>query len=102
MAKRRARGSDELLLIPFLDILCSLIGILILIIVVLCVAQSQKINGRPPEDIEKSRQYLEMAKVQKENQKLDVKLKEKIEELEKLKKDLVEKEEKTAKLRKLL
>ena len=35
MAKRRHSAKDEILLVPFLDILCSLIGVLILIIVVL-------------------------------------------------------------------
>ena len=44
MVKRRSHRSDEIMLIPFLDILCSLIGVLVLIIVVLCVAQTQKIN----------------------------------------------------------
>jgi biopolymer transport protein ExbD len=102
MAKRRHRGSDELLLIPFLDILCSLIGILILIIVVLCVAQSQKVNGRTPEELKQAREYQQMTKTQKEQQKLEVNLKDQLAALEKLKKDLAEKEQRSAKLRKLL
>jgi hypothetical protein len=52
MVKRPKHRSDELMLIPFLDILCSLIGVLVLIIVVLVVAQTQRINGRTPEEIE--------------------------------------------------
>lgn len=102
MIKRRQRGSDELLLIPFLDILCSLIGVLVLIIVVLCVAQSQKVNGRTPQELEQARKYQEMTKNQKEQDKLNEKLTDKIKELEKLKKELAEKEEKMARLRKLL
>jgi ABC-type multidrug transport system fused ATPase/permease subunit len=102
MIKRHRRGSDELLLIPFLDILCSLIGVLVLIIVVLCVAQSQKVNGRTPQELEQARKYQEMTKNQKEQEKLNDKLQEKLENLEKLKKELAEKEERIAKLRKLL
>ena len=41
-----------LMLIPFLDILCSLIGVLVLIIVVLVVAQTQRIRGRTQEEVD--------------------------------------------------
>ena len=41
-------------MIPFLDILCSLIGVLVLIIVVLVIAQTQRINGRTREDVQLS------------------------------------------------
>jgi biopolymer transport protein ExbD len=51
MAKRRHAAKDEILLVPFLDILCSLIGVLILIIVVLCVSQTQQTEGRTEEEI---------------------------------------------------
>jgi len=102
MAKRRPRASDELLLIPFLDILCSLIGILVLIIVVLCVAQSQKVNGRTPQELQQAQEYQTMLKQQKEQDKLDVVLKQKLAELEKLKQDLTEKDQRLARLRKLL
>ena len=37
MVRRNKHKSEELMLIPFLDILCSLIGVLVLIIVVLLV-----------------------------------------------------------------
>jgi cell division protein FtsB len=45
MAKRRKAKQEELMLIPFLDILCSLIGVLCLIIVALCVAQTMRAKG---------------------------------------------------------
>ena len=57
MVKRHPRRSDEIMLIPFLDILCSLIGVLVLIIVVLVVAQTQKINGRTPEELDRSQDF---------------------------------------------
>jgi biopolymer transport protein ExbD len=102
MAKRRHKGNDEILLIPFLDILCSLIGVLILIIVVLCVAQSQQTNGRTPEEIADAQKYQELLKQEKEQDKTESALKEKLAKLEELRKQAEEKEQKLAKLRKLL
>lgn len=102
MSRARHKRTDELLLIPFLDILCSLIGILVLIIVVLCVAQSQQTNGRTPEELERSRQYVEAMKKEKEVQKDDVKLKEQLAKLEEKRKEAEEKAQRLAKLRKLL
>ena len=51
MAKPRPARQEEILLIPFLDILCSLIGVMVLIIVVLCAAQMQRVKGRTKEDV---------------------------------------------------
>jgi hypothetical protein len=62
MVKRRRHRSDEIMLIPFLDILCSLIGVLVLIIVVLVVAQTQRINGRTPEEIQRAESHLKLLK----------------------------------------
>ncbi|MEQ1850521.1 MAG: hypothetical protein ABMA01_02905 [Chthoniobacteraceae bacterium] len=64
------------MLIPFLDILCSLIGVLILIIVVLCVAQTQKISGRTAEEVQRAAEALRMKKelVEREKQLEQVKL----------------------------
>jgi biopolymer transport protein ExbD len=92
MIRRRHRASDEIMLIPFLDILCSLIGVLVLIIVVLCVAQTQRINGRTPEELERAQDF----------QKLKKHLTPKLAEREKLKTESTTKEERAAKLRKLL
>ena len=66
MVKRQKHRSDELMLIPFLDILCSLIGVLVLIIVVLVVAQTQRINGRTPEELRRAEDYLRMLRLKKE------------------------------------
>lgn len=101
MVKRRHKASDEIMLIPFLDILCSLIGVLVLIIVVLCVAQTQKINGRTPEELARAEEYQRMLKQQKELEKINEQLKDKLVQLDKLKQDTQQKEEQAAKLRKL-
>lgn len=90
------------MLIPFLDILCSLIGVLVLIIVVLCVSQTQKVRGRTMEEIERAQEHLRNLKLQKENQKINELLKDKLEKLEKLQTETKTKEEEVAKLRKLL
>jgi len=65
MVKRQRHRSDEIMMIPFLDILCSLIGVLVLIIVVLVIAQTQRINGRSPKEIHRAEAHLRMLKVQK-------------------------------------
>ncbi|MDB6172974.1 MAG: hypothetical protein JWL59_2285 [Chthoniobacteraceae bacterium] len=102
MIKRRHQRSDEIMLIPFLDILCSLIGVLVLIIVVLVVAQTQRINGRTPEELQRSSDNLKLLTQQKENKRINELLKEKVVLLEKQREEAKEKEEKIVKLRKLL
>ncbi|MFN7564653.1 MAG: hypothetical protein ACK5TH_22965, partial [Prosthecobacter sp.] len=57
MAKRRPAAKDEILLIPFLDILCSLIGVLVLIIVFLAVSQTTQTEGRTQEEVDRAIQY---------------------------------------------
>ncbi|MEO6739498.1 MAG: hypothetical protein ABIP20_04550 [Chthoniobacteraceae bacterium] len=102
MVKRHPRRSDEILLIPFLDILCSLIGVLVLIIVVLVVAQTQKINGRTPEELQRAQDFKKLEKQLKENVHINDALRDKVAAIEKLKTESKEKEERVAKLRKLL
>ncbi|MDB6139308.1 MAG: hypothetical protein JWO94_2380 [Verrucomicrobiaceae bacterium] len=102
MAKRRHSAADEILLVPFLDILCSLIGVLVLIIVVLCVAESQQTNGRTPEEIQRAEDYKAMLKQQKEDAQLTSVVKAKLATLDKLKEELAAKEQRLAKLRSLL
>ena len=102
MVKRRQHRSDEIMLIPFLDILCSLIGVLVLIIVVLVVAQTQKINGRTPEELERAQNHLKLLKQQKEDERINSTLEDKVAALEKLQEETKLKEEQLAKIRKLL
>lgn len=102
MAKRRHAAKDEILLVPFLDILCSLIGVLILIIVVLCVSQTQQTEGRTPEDVQMAQDAKRMRQEIVERKAQDVILKEKLASLEALKKQIDEKEQRFIKLRKLI
>src|SRR3954468_16980734 len=102
MARRRHGKNEELLLIPFLDILCSLIGVLVLIVVVLCVAQSQRAKGRTQEELDRSQKYVDAVKKQKEIDKTKVVLEVNMAKLEELRKEAVEKNERVAKIRKLL
>src|SRR6186997_2689912 len=102
MAKRRHGKNEELLLIPFLDILCSLIGVLVLIVVVLCVAQSQRAKGRTKEELDRSQKYVDAIKKQKELDKQTQVLQVDVAKIEELRKEAAEKEERLAKIRKLL
>lgn len=102
MAKRRHAAKDEILLVPFLDILCSLIGVLILIIVVLCVSQTQQTEGRTQEEVQMAQDAKRLRKEIVDRKALDVVLKEKLATLEELKKQIEEKEQRYVKLRKLL
>lgn len=102
MAKRRHAAKDEILLVPFLDILCSLIGVLILIIVVLCVSQTQQTEGRTPEDVQMAQDAKRMRQEIVERKAQDVILKEKLASLEALQKQIEEKEQRFIKLRKLI
>lgn len=102
MAKRRHGAKDEILLVPFLDILCSLIGVLVLIIVVLCVSQTQQTEGRTAEEIQMAQDHKRMKQELAEREKLDVVLKEKLAELKKLQVEIEDKEQRYLKFRKLL
>jgi biopolymer transport protein ExbD len=102
MAKRRHAAKDEILMVPFLDILCSLIGVLVLIIVVLTVSQVQQTEGRTEEEMERSKKYQELKKLQKLKDTDSSKTKDLLVELQKLEAEQKEKEERLAKIRKLL
>jgi hypothetical protein len=102
MAKRQKHGSEEVMLIPFLDILCSLIGILVLIIVVLMVAQMQRVKGRPVEDVERAVEHQKLLKKKEENEKKFAGLEEVLAELKKLEEDKKDKDKKAEDLKELL
>jgi uncharacterized protein YlxW (UPF0749 family) len=92
MAKPRQGKQDEVLLIPFLDILCSLIGILILIIIVVSAAQLQRVKGRTKQDVLRAQQYQKLQLRRKEQEALAAKLRAKIAKLEKRRTELAAKE----------
>jgi len=102
MAKRRHGAKDEILLVPFLDILCSLIGVLVLIIVVLCVSQTQQTEGRTPEEIQMAEEHKRMKQELIDREKLDALLKEKLAELAKIQEEMTDKEQRYLRFRKLL
>lgn len=81
MAKRRKANRDEVMMIPFLDILCALIGVLILIIVVLCVAQTRQSNGRTPEEESLARKFAELTQMLKTAEKESAPMKTRLAEL---------------------
>ncbi len=90
------------MLIPFLDILCSLIGVLVLIIVVLVVAQTQKINGRTPEEIERAKEHLRLLKLQQENTVKYAGIAEKVQALKELQDKKEDKSKQAEKIKNLL
>jgi hypothetical protein len=102
MAQRRASSGDEVSLFPFLSILACLIGALVLLIVVLAVSQAGKAEGRSAEEIRMAQEFLRMKKELEQRKQLDLALKEKIAELEKLQKEVEEKQQRFIKLRRLL
>jgi biopolymer transport protein ExbD len=102
MAKRRHGAKDEILLVPFLDILCSLIGVLVLIIVVLCVSQTQQTEGRTPEEVQMAQEHKRMKQELIDREKMDAVLKEKLAELNKIQEEMTDKEQRYIRFRKLL
>ena len=101
MAKRRHAAKDEILLVPFLDILCSLIGVLVLIIVVLCVSMTEQTDGRPEAEVEMAQEAKKLRKIIEEQKKAEIIIQEKIATLDEIKKQLEEKQQRFIKLRKL-
>ncbi len=90
------------MMIPFLDILCSLIGVLVLIIVVLVIAQTQRINGRTREEVTRAEEHLRMLKEQKQNEAKYAGLSEKLEKLKQLDAESQSKKQSVEKLGDLL
>ena len=104
MQKRAHKKTEEVMLVPFLDILCSLIGVLVLIIVVLCVAQMQKINAVDPEDVKRAIEAQKIKKQMAQDKQVNAAALELQKQLEDKKKELQKKKEEydeIIKLRKL-
>ena len=102
MAKRRHAPKDEILLVPFLDILCSLIGVLVLIIVVLCVSMTQQTEGRSVEEVEQAQEAKKLRIEITETKKQEIIVNEQIATLNELQKQIEERQQRYVKLRKLL
>ena len=93
MQKRAHKKTEEVMLVPFLDILCSLIGVLVLIIVVLCVAQMQKINAVDPADVQRSIEAQKLKNQMAKDKKTNAAALELKKQLEEKKADLKEQKE---------
>jgi hypothetical protein len=102
MAKRRSSSGDEVSLFPFLSILACLIGALVIIIVVLVVAQTDRMEGRSPEEIKMAQEVLNIKKELEKREKQKAVLDEKLAELKKIEEEVEERKVRFAKLRKLL
>lgn len=101
MAKRRHGAKDEILLVPFLDILCSLIGVLVLIIVVLCVSMTEQTDGRPEAEVEMAQEAKKLRKEIEARKKIEIVVNEKLATLDDLKKQIDDRQQRYIKLRKL-
>jgi hypothetical protein len=109
MAKKRQGKHDEVMLIPFLDILCSLIGVLILIVVVMSVSQMQRVDGRSKEEVARAQRYQTLLQQLKDEEKAALERQAKVAELERkrnseqrLRMELDEKQRKLAEMRQQL
>ena len=102
MAKRRSSSGEEVSLFPFLSILACLIGALVIIIVVLVVAQTERMEGRAPEEIKMAQEVLNIKKELEKREEEKAKLDEKLAELKKVEEEVEDKKLRFAKLRKLL
>jgi len=90
------------MLIPFLDILCSLIGVLVLIIVVVSVAQTQRARGRTKEEVALAEKYQSLLLQLERQKETDSSTASKLTSLDKLNADLRSKQEQLAALKKQL
>jgi len=88
------------MLIPFLDIMCSLIGVLILIIVVVSIAQTQKAQGRTRQELALAQKLQELLAKQKLQEQADTGLAAKITALDKLNQEIQSRQKKIEELRK--
>ena len=90
------------MLIPFLDILCSLIGVLILIIVMVSVAQVRKAGGRTREQLQLAQQFQDLKREQRELEKTAAERQQKSAELARKQQELAARQQKLIELRKRL
>jgi hypothetical protein len=102
MAKRRGSSGDEVSLFPFLSILACLIGALVMIIVVLVVAQTEKLEGRTPQEIQMAQEVLNIKKELEKREEQKANLDEQVAALKKLEEEIEDRKVRFAKLRKLL
>ncbi|MEQ1841071.1 MAG: hypothetical protein ABL994_11720 [Verrucomicrobiales bacterium] len=102
MAKPRHFGNEEMLMVPFLDILCSLIGVLVLIIVFLAVSQTTQTEGRTEEEVNRAIKHRQLSQRQQREAALESEVKPLLVKLASLEQEAEAKEQQAARLRKLV
>lgn len=102
MSKRRKHNSEEILMVPFLDILCSLIGVLVLIIVFLAVSQTTQTEGRTQEEVDRAIEYKSLNQKKKAAEEAEAEAKPLLTKLATLEEEKEAKESQAARLRKLI
>ncbi len=89
-------------MVPFLDILCSLIGVLVLIIVFLAVSQTTQTEGRTQEEVDRAILYKSLTQKRQQMEVLEEETKPLLTRLATLEAETKEKSEQAARLRKLV
>lgn len=89
-------------MVPFLDILCSLIGVLVLIIVFLAVSQTTQTEGRTQEEVDRAILYKSLTQKRKKVEETEAVTKPLLTKLATLQAEVKEKAEQSARLRKLV
>ena len=102
MSRRRNHASEEILMVPFLDILCSLIGVLVLIIVFLAVSQTTQTEGRTQEEVDRAILYKSLNQKKKDAEANEEMSKPLLTKLATLEEESEAKESAAARLRKLI
>lgn len=102
MAKPRHFGNEEMLMVPFLDILCSLIGVLVLIIVFLAVSQTTQTEGRTEEEVNRAIKHRQLSQRQQREAALESEVKPLLVKLASLEEEAEAKEQQAARLRKIV
>ena len=101
MARRKNKGA-EISLFPFLSILVCVIGCLTMIIVFINLIQMNQAEGKEPEEVEVAKEYVEVDKKQKVDQKKLDHLRQLIEDLIQDQDDMRAKREKLRRLKEML
>ncbi len=102
MARRGGSDGESVNLFPFLSILVCIIGCLTLIIVVVNMVAMQQADGKTPEEVERSREYVELQKKREEAQKQAAEARERFDNLILENQSQVDKQKKLAQLKELL
>ena len=89
-------------MVPFLDILCSLIGVLVLIIVFLAVSQTTQTEGRTQEEVDRAIQYKSLNQKKKSAEEAEAEAKPLLTKLATLEEEHEAKESQAARLRTVL